>query len=318
MRFRSLAFAALALVGCERQRGEPAMSGYVEAELVYIAAGAAGTLHSVAVQRGERVQRGQPLFALDAAPETLGRDAATARSEAAAAQAQDLRKGRRPLELKAIDEQLAQARAALQASTAALARNRSLVDQGFLAATRLDDLVAARERDAARVKELEADRAFATQAARNDAIAAAAAQARGAEADAALAQWRIGEKQRTAPADALVYDVMYRPGEWVGAGTPVVALLPPAALKLRFFVPQVALARLQIGQDVAVSCDGCPTGLSARVRFIAPQAEFTPPVIYSNESRSKLVFLVEATPNDAAALKPGQPVDVRFAARTRP
>jgi HlyD family secretion protein len=312
MRHAALVLAALALAACQRPPGEPPMSGYVEAELVYVAAGAAGTLQGVAVQRGQRVQRGQPLFTLDAAPETLGREAAAARSEAAAAMAQNLRKGRRPLELKAIDAQLAQARAALQASSTALARNRALVDQGFVAATRLDELAAARERDAARVKELEADRAFADQAARSDEIAAALAEARGAEADAALARWRIGEKQRSAPADALVYDVIHRAGEWVPAGAPVVALLPPGALKLCFFVPQAALARLQVGQDVAVSCDGCPPGLSARVRFIAPQAEFTPPVIYSNESRSKLVFRVEATPHDATALKPGQPVDVRL------
>ncbi len=107
---------------------------------------------------------------------------------------------------------------------------------------------------------------------------------------------------------------MYRPGEWVNAGAPVVALLPPGALKVRFFVPEPALARAAVGSEVALSCDGCAPNLRARIRWVSPQAEYTPPVIYSNASRSKLVFAVEATPLDgAAALKPGQPVDVRFA-----
>ncbi len=145
-------------------------------------------------------------------------------------------------------------------------------------------------------------------------FAAAAADARGAVSDVALSAWREGEKRREAPVDALVFAVMHRPGDWVNAGAPVVALLPPDALKLRFFVPEPALARAAVGSEVALSCDGCAPNLRARIRWVSPQAEYTPPVIYSNASRSKLVFAVEATPLDgAAALKPGQPVDVRFA-----
>jgi HlyD family secretion protein len=110
-----------------------------------------------------------------------------------------------------------------------------------------------------------------------------------------------------------VFEVMFRAGEWVNAGAPVVALLPPEALKVRFFVPEPALARAAVGSEVALACDGCAAGLRARIRWVSPQAEYTPPVIYSNASRSKLVFAVEATPLAAAnALKPGQPVDVRF------
>ncbi len=306
---------ALALTGCGNGADRAAMSGYAEAELVYVAASAAGTLQSLAVERGQRIARGQPLFALDSDAEVLGREGAQARQERAAAQAADLGKGRRPLELKALDEQLAQARAALASSTATLARNRQLVDQGFVSALRLEDLVSARDRDAARVAELEASRALALQSTgRRDAIAAAGAEARGAQADLALARWRESQKQRSAPADALVYDVMFRPGEFVPAGAPVVALLPPGALKVRFFVPEPLLPQAQPGREVALSCDGCPAGLTARIRYVSPQAEFTPPVIYSNGSRSKLVFMVEAVPADTRALKPGQPLDVRFAA----
>ncbi|MFO1272593.1 MAG: HlyD family efflux transporter periplasmic adaptor subunit [Rubrivivax sp.] len=306
---------ALALAGCGNGTVPAPMSGYAEAELVYVGASAAGTLQSLAVNRGDRVARGQALFALDSDAELLGRESAQARHERAAAQVADLGKGRRPLELKALDEQLVQARAALAASTGTLARNRQLVEQGFVSALQLEDLVAARDRDAARVAELEAQRALALQATgRRDAIAAAGADVRGAQADLALARWRESQKQRSAPADALVYDVMFRPGEFVPAGAPVVALLPPGALKVRFFVPEPLLPQAQPGREVSLACDGCPAGLTARIRYVSPQAEFTPPVIYSNGSRSKLVFMVEATPADARALKPGQPLDVRFAA----
>ena len=179
---------------------------------------------------------------------------------------------------------------------------------------RLDELVAARDRDAARLKELQAQRALAGQAARSDTVEAARAEQRGAAADLALARWREGQKQRAAPLAAEVFDVLFRPGEWVPAGAPVVALLPPGALKVRFFVPEPQLAQARVGREVLLACDGCAAGLKARIRWVSPQAEFTPPVIYSNDSRSKLVFMVEAEPLGGAALRPGQPLDVRFGA----
>lgn len=315
-----LGLGALALAAaCTAPRDDAAMSGYAEAELVYVAPSIAGTLQSLAVQRGDSVKRGQLLYALDTDAEVLGRQAAQARSEGAQAQADNLRKGRRPAEIAAIDQQLVQATAALATSTSTLQRNQKLVDQGFLSVLRLEELVAVRDRDAARVRELQAQRSVATQAARSDEIAAAAAQARGAVSELALSAWREAQKQRVAPTDAMVFDVMYRPGEWVNSGAPVVALLPPSALKVRFFVPEPALARAAVGSQVALSCDACAANLRARIRWVSPQAEYTPPVIYSNASRSKLVFAVEATPLDGAAtLKPGQPVEVRFAAPIAP
>ena len=313
MRRRSTALMSLAMVACTPRGDEAAMSGYAEAELVYVAPSAAGTLQSLAVQRGDQVKKGQLLYALDADAELLGKQAAQARSERAQAQAENLRKGRRPAEMAAIDQQLAQAQAALVASSSALQRDQQLVKQGFLSPLRLDELIAARDRDTARVRELQAQRLLATQGSRSDELAAAAAESRGAVSDVALTAWREAQKRREAPTDALVFDVMYRPGEWVNAGAPVVALLPPGALKLRFFVPEPALAQAAVGNEVALACDGCAAGLRARIRWVSPQAEYTPPVIYSNASRSKLVFAVEATPLEAAAaLKPGQPVDVRF------
>jgi HlyD family secretion protein len=272
-------------------------------------------LQSVDVQRGQRVERSATLFRLEPDPEHYERVAAAARAERAASQASNLRKGKRVDELRAIEQQLAQARAALALSTNELKRSTALVNKGFLSPGKLDELSAARDRDAARVAEMQAQLAVARTAARPDEIAAAEAEQRAAESDLALSRWRERQALGVAPVAALVHDVTYRTGEWVQQGAPIVTLLPDGALKLRFFVPQVALARLAPGATVQVGCDGCPSGMTAQVRFIATQAEFTPPVIYSNESRAKLVFMVEAVPQGEAAsrLHPGQPIDVRLA-----
>lgn len=307
------AVIALALAGCGR-RDDGVLTGYAEADLVFVGSSVAGTLEKLEVQRGARVDKGAQLFALENDAEEFGRAAAQAREQRAAAQAANLHKGKRAPEIAASEQQLAQARALLAASTSNLERSRALVKQGFIAEAQLVELAAARDRDAARVAELQAQLALARQAARPDEIAAAEAERRAAAYELAQSRWREEQTRRAAPVPAIVYDVMYRVGEWVPAGAPVVGLLPDGAVKVRFFVPQSLLASLQVGQRVAVACDGCPTGMTATVSYISPQAEFTPPVIFSNENRSKLVFMVEARPDGDAArvLKPGQPLDVRL------
>jgi HlyD family secretion protein len=309
--------ALLALTACTRH-SENLLPGYVEAELVHVSSPLGGTLAGLAVTRGQHVVVGADLFRLDADVEALARNEAQARVEQAQAQTANLRKGRRPQELQAISQQLAQAQAALRASGAQLARSEQLVQQGFLPPGQLDDARAARDRDAARVRELEAQLQVARTAARPDEIAAADAQHRAAQQALEQERWREAQKQRRAPVAGMVFDLPFRPGEWVAAGIPVVLLLPEDGVKLRFFVPQALLAGVQVGQAVGVACDGCPKGLQARVSYVSPQAEFTPPVIYSNDSRQKLVFMVEARPAPGSALKPGQPVDVSLATAATP
>jgi len=107
-----------------------------------------------------------------------------------------------------------------------------------------------------------------------------------------------------------VEQIYYRPGEMVPSGRPVLALLPPGNIKVRFFVPETVLPNIAYGDTARISCDGCAKDLTARVSFIARQSEFTPPVIYSLEERSKLVYMVEALPQQPSGLRVGQPVDV--------
>jgi HlyD family secretion protein len=145
-----------------------------------------------------------------------------------------------------------------------------------------------------------------TQRAFDDAEAAL----RTAQARLNSAQTRLTRRKMSSPVTGSVQQIYYRVGELVPAGKPIVALLPPANLKVRFFVNEAMLPKLSIGEPVTISCDGCDKGLTAKISFIARSSEFTPPVIYSMDERSKLVFLIEARPERPERLRVGQPVSV--------
>ncbi|HMF22742.1 MAG TPA: efflux RND transporter periplasmic adaptor subunit [Pseudolabrys sp.] len=138
----------------------------------------------------------------------------------------------------------------------------------------------------------------------------AEASLRQAKANLEWSQTRLARRNAYSPGEATVEQIYYRPGETVPAGRPVVALLPPGNLKFRFFAPQAVLPEIKYGQTVEISCDGCEKGLTARVSFIARSAEYTPPVIYSQEERAKLVFLIEARPERPEKFRVGQPITV--------
>ena len=145
-----------------------------------------------------------------------------------------------------------------------------------------------------------------TQRAFDDAEAAL----RTAQARLNSAQTRLARRKVASPVSGSVQQIYYRGGELVPAGKPIVALLPPGNLKVRFFVNEATLPKLKIGEPVTVGCDGCAPGIVAKISFIARTSEFTPPVIYSLEERSKLVFLIEARPERPELLRVGQPVSV--------
>jgi len=306
-------FALLWVAAC----GDPApagWSGYVEGDYVYVASPLGGSLEQLAVRRGQTVTRGAPLFALESEAEKAAREEAAARLAAAQAQAQDTGKGRRPEELAVSAAQLEQARAESKRASDEYARQQALLAQGFISPSRLEEVRMAAEQARQRVAEMTAALRVAKLPAREDERIAAQATAQAAQQALRQTDWRTQQKAQRAPADAVVADTFFRVGEWVQPGQPVVALLPPGATRARFFVPESELASIAVGQPVAIHCDGCGAPIAARIDFIATQAEYTPPVIYSNSQRARLVFLVEARPLDAkdsARLKPGQPIDVR-------
>jgi HlyD family secretion protein len=138
----------------------------------------------------------------------------------------------------------------------------------------------------------------------------AEAALRQANANLAWSETRLARRRALSPVEGTIQQVYYRPGETVAPGRPVVALLPPANLKIRFFAPETQLPEIKFGDTVAISCDGCQQGLTGKVSFIARSAEYTPPVIYSLDERAKLVFLIEARPDQPEKFRVGQPVTV--------
>ena len=307
----AFSLAAALLAGCGKKGPEP-LQGYVEGEYVRVAAPFAGTLIRLDTARGQEVAAGAPLFALEAESEDAARREAQERVKRAMAQVDDLRKGKRPTEIEAVRAQLDQAKVMATNSEREWQRQLELVSKGFVSQQRADDAKTARDADRKKVEQITAELETARLGSRPDEIRAAEAEAAAARESLAQADWKLRQKTVAATVAGTVSDTLFVKGEWVPSGSPVVNVLPPGNVKVRFFVPETQLGGVRIGQKVALACDGCAQGLTAQVSFVAPQAEFTPPVIYSKENRAKLVFLVEARPAPADAMKlhPGQPVDV--------
>lgn len=305
--------AWVVLGGCTDQ-GPRAYQGYAEGEYVRVAAPYAGMLQLLAVRRGAQVRTGDALFALEQENETAARREAQERLKNAEAQLANLTKGRRQPELDTIAAQLAQTEAALKFSSAQLQRREELVARNFVSRETLDEARSNHDRDRQRVEELKAQLATAKLAARPDEIRAAEYSVEAARAALAQAEWKLAQRSVVSPVSGLVQDTFFVTGEWVNANQPVVSLLPPQNIKVRFFVQESLLGGIRIGRKVSVTCDGCPAPVAAQVSFISSQAEYTPPVIYSRQERAKLLYLVEArpSPEDAVRLHPGQPVDVKL------
>ena len=301
------------LTGCNRSAPNRAQ-GYVEGEYVYVASPLAGQLKSLSVQRGVQVKTGDILFSLDESPQKEARDEAERRLAQVLANLEDLRKGKRPTEIEAMEAQLGQAQAALTLSQKELERQENLRTSNANAQRDVDLARSAFEQNRQRVAQIQADLETARLGSRLDQITAAEANVRAMEALLSKAEWELSQKRQSAPQAGLVFDTLYREGEWVGAGRPVVVLLPPGNIKVRAFVLQTWIGKIQPGDKAQVFVDGLREPFVGRISFISPQAEYTPPVIFSKESRGKLVFMIEITfdPAIAATMHPGQPVDVQF------
>lgn len=302
--------AILLLAGCTRH-APTGWQGYLEGDYIYVASPLAGRVETLAVTKGARIEAGAPLFTLEHAAEAASQRQAADQLLAAEARLADLGKGSRPSELAALAARLDQARAAAELAGLERTRQEALFKSQAISASDFDRARLTEEQNRQLVQELEAQLATARLGARPDTIAAAQADVNAAAAAKARADWSVEQKTQAAPRAALVYDTLYRAGEFVAAGQPVVALLPPENLKVRFFVPEADFAAFKAGDTVQVGISGRPA-LAARISYLSPQPEYTPPVLYNRENRSKLVFMIEAVFDATAArdLHPGQPVDV--------
>ncbi len=291
-------------------RADPALSGYIEGEALYLAAPVAGTVAELGVRRGQRVAAGAPLFVIEPDQRAAQSDRAEAELDVALAQAKDARKGQRPIELGILEADLDAAQAQEREARRELSRTRQLTAKGIYAQARLDDARSAHEAAAARVTAAQRRVAAATLGDREDQIRAADARVTQARASRLETGARVRDMAPVAPAPGRVEDVFYQRGEWAAANQPIVALIPDDRVYVRFFVPEGAVAAYRTGERVRFSCDGCPGGLAATISYVSPRPEFTPPIIYSREARDRLVFMVEARPSNGAALVPGLPIDV--------
>ncbi|WP_075995278.1 HlyD family secretion protein [Salaquimonas pukyongi] len=292
----------------------PLATGYVEGEFVLAAPVETARLETLSVRRGDRVKAGSVLGSL----EKRDAEIAVAQARAALAEAkmklENLRTGRRAEEIAVLEAALTSAAAQANEAERTLERQQNLIKRGATTAARLEDAVTGAEVAKAKVAETRANLAVARLPARPAEISAAEAGVQQAQAALENAQWRLSQRELTLPVAGTVYDIIRNPGEIAGPQAPVLSVLPQGAVKLRVYVPESALAQLSAGSMLAVNCDNCPPGLTASITYIAPDPEFTPPVIYSIDSRQKLVYLVEASPSGGAAmLKPGQIVDVDLA-----
>lgn len=306
-----LALAALTLAGCTR-RESSAYQGYLEGDFIYLASPLAGRLEKLSVQKGTQVSAGTPLFSLEQGAELATLREATERVRQAQARLADLKKGQRPSELAALEARLAQARAAAELATRELDRLSQLHEKKVASDDDLDRVQLNHEASTKLVAELSAQLETAQLGARADTILAAQAEVAAAQAALDRAGWAIAQKSQTAPRAGFIYDTLFREGEFVTAAAPIIALLPPENLKVRFFVPESDFSPLKAGTIIHVSLSGRAQAIEAKISYLSPKPEYTPPILYNRENRSKLVFMVEAllAPDVARDLHPGQPVEV--------
>jgi len=266
-----LVLPLLSLAACEKSH-QGTWLGYAEGDYASVAAPSAGWVTDVFVQRGAWVKKGETLFILDDTSQAALRDAAVA----AIAQAQG---------------QLGQAEANLDLTRKQLTRQEGLLHSNATSRQTYDEAKSAYDAAVAQVAQIVANE-------------------NSARASLANAAYQLSQRRIVSLTEGRVQDVYFRQGEYVPAMTPVVSVLPPENVYVRFFVPEDQFSRIRLGQKVKVHCDGCPDNIVGTVSFIASQEEFTPPVIFSNQSRKQLVFKVEARAPGGLKLNPGQPVDV--------
>ncbi|MDQ2994592.1 MAG: HlyD family efflux transporter periplasmic adaptor subunit [Pseudomonadota bacterium] len=307
-----LAVIAITLAGCDNR--DQVLHGYVEARLTYLSSPSAGKLIELTVARGEHVKAGSPLYVLEGLPESAEVESATALMKQADSNYANLLVGKRPTEIDAIESQIKATQARIEFLQKEYSRRKELHAKKYASAEELEKTGQDLQVNQNQLRELQANLNTAKLPARDNEVKAAAAKFTATKADLAMAEWRLHQKSVTAPRDGFIFDTYYRVGERIPDNKAVLSILVSSDIKAIFFVPEPMLANLKIAQPIRLSCDSCTTSYAGKIQFISPIAEYTPPVIYSNSSRSKLVYRVEASISGAGIehLHPGQPIDIQL------
>ncbi len=289
----------------------PLAVGYVEGDFVLLAPIEVAEVTTVSARRGDRVSPGQPVATLEKADAEIAVTQAKAALAQAQAQLADLQVGKRPEEIAVLEATLRSAKAQAADAARTLARTQDLLKRGVATQAQYDDAATQAEVADAAIGQATANLAVGNLPARPETIKAAENQVKQARTALDQAEWRLSKRTLVAPAAGRVDDIIRHAGDTAGPSAPVLSVLPDGAVKLTVYVPEASLSAVKIGGELAVRCDGCPRDLKARISYVSPDPEFTPPVIYSLENRQKLVYLVEARPMGATGpLQPGQIVDV--------
>lgn len=286
----------------------PVYNGYIEAEFVYVAPSVTGRLQNLSVSEGDQVVAGQFLFDMDATKQRASLRAANARISQAQANLRNLETGSREAEIEVIRATLAEARAAQDLVAITLKRTEDLFAREIVTQAKVDADRTALEKANAHVAQLEAQLRVAELPARGEQVIAAEATLAAARAEADLAAAQLNDLRVTAPEQGTVDKVFFDAGEVAAAGTPVIAILPPDQLKVLFYLPEAERVAFSLGQQLALTCDGCGDGIIATITRMASDPQYTPPIIYSRDERARLVFRAEAKLAKGTGLLPGQPV----------
>lgn len=291
--------------------------GYVEGEYAYLASSRSGHLEKLHVIKGEQIQKDTLVFELENNSEKYAVAQAKGEMQSALAQLNDMKVGKRPEEIAMAKAMLNQALAEAKNANTLLKRNEELAVKGAISKQDLDTLRAHARSSNEKVSELRHQVEVYQLPNREQQIEAQSARYEAAKALVSQKEWELAQKQFFSPSSGLVFDTLYNEGEWVQAGSPVVWLLLQDQLKVRFYIPEECFSLVQYGQKVYVHIDGAIDGAGqeypAIISYISPNCEYTPPVIYSNETRSKLVYMIEAIPEEKEVrefLHVGQPVSV--------
>lgn len=299
------------LCACTDYEHSP-LQGYIEGEYTQLSSPIAGKLSKLAVVRGEYVSQGQLLFLLDNRPESDQLQRATAQTESSKAQYQDALMGQRSTVIIALIAQRDQAKAALDLAQQNFARSQILFQKGAVSRASFDEATSNLKSAKRRVDEIEANIREAQQGQRQFKIESQYDEYKASQAQLSEAQWRVQQKSVYAPDKGLIFDTFFNEGEQVSAYQAVVSLLSPTNVYVVFYISEPDRSKYKVGDNIMFTCDACHERFPAKINYISPQAEYTPPVIFSRESRAKLVYRVRAAIPVwvTERVYPGQPVDV--------
>lgn len=304
--------SVLILTGCDN-KPDNMLSGYSHGEFVYLSYSGNEKIERILINKGDNVAAGQELVKIESfdAQNIFLRAEENYQQRALYYEIWNLENGLKSwiLYVRRLKKHNRQNRVKRQ-----LGRYRNLYANHAISLAEWEDIRDELTQKGAQVEELINQLKARQLPARQDEISKQRSMVAAAKLERDKALWDVQQTTIVSPVNAKVFDIIYRAGERPSAGKPIISLLPPENIKVRFFIPEAKLGKFKIGSKVKLICDGCAEPIAGVINYISPEAEFTPPVIYSTKRREKLIFMAEAIPalQQAGRMKIGQPFDVEI------